>query len=53
MKSKRIAMVDEIKRALEIAENVPFRYMIQHLGSRAARSTTSESWKRLSLRSKS
>lgn len=31
-KPKRIAMVDEIKRALEIAEFVPFRYLIQHLG---------------------
>jgi sugar phosphate isomerase/epimerase len=31
-KSKRIAMVDEIKRALEIAEAVPFRYLVQHLG---------------------
>jgi sugar phosphate isomerase/epimerase len=25
-------MVDEIKRALEIAEAVPFRYLIQHIG---------------------
>lgn len=32
VKSKRIPMVDEIKRALEIAETVPFRYLIQHLG---------------------
>ena len=32
VKSKRIIMVDEIKRALEIAEVVPFRYLIQHLG---------------------
>jgi len=32
MKIKRIHMVDEIKRALEIAETVPFRYLIQHLG---------------------
>lgn len=31
-KGKRITMVDEIKRALEIAEYVPFRYLIQHLG---------------------
>jgi sugar phosphate isomerase/epimerase len=31
-KGKRIAMVDEIKRAIEIAETVPFRYLIQHLG---------------------
>jgi sugar phosphate isomerase/epimerase len=32
VKSKRIEMVDEIKRALEVAEVVPFKYMIQHLG---------------------
>ena len=32
-KARRIAAVDEIKRALEIAELVPFRYMIQHLGA--------------------
>ena len=25
-------MVDEIKRALEIAETIPFRYLIQHMG---------------------
>jgi len=31
-KPKRIAMVDEIRRALEIAEKIPFRYLIQHLG---------------------
>lgn len=31
-KAKRMAMVDEIKRALEIAEAIPFEYMIQHLG---------------------
>jgi sugar phosphate isomerase/epimerase len=31
-KARRIAMVDEIKRALEIAEVVPFRYVIQHIG---------------------
>src|SRR5579884_2352034 len=31
-KARRIAAVDEIKRALEIAESVPCRYMIQHLG---------------------
>ena len=31
-KGKRIAMVDEIKRALEVAEYVPFRYLIQHVG---------------------
>jgi len=32
VKSKRIPMLDEIKRALDIAEVVPFRYLIQHLG---------------------
>ena len=32
VKSKRLDIVDEIKRALEIAEIVPFRYLIQHLG---------------------
>ena len=32
VKAKRMAMVDEIKRALEIADVVPFRYLIQHLG---------------------
>jgi sugar phosphate isomerase/epimerase len=31
-KAKRIAIVDEIKRAIEIAESVPFRYLVQHLG---------------------
>jgi sugar phosphate isomerase/epimerase len=31
-KAKRIAMVDEIKRALEVAESIPFRYMVQHMG---------------------
>jgi sugar phosphate isomerase/epimerase len=32
VKSKRVAMVDEIRRAIEVAEQIPFRYMIQHLG---------------------
>lgn len=32
VKRKRIEMVDEVKRALEIAEEIPFRYLIQHLG---------------------
>lgn len=31
-KGKRIIMVDEIKRALEIADVIPFRYLIQHIG---------------------
>lgn len=33
VKAKRIATCDEIKHALEIAEQVPFRYLVQHLGS--------------------
>lgn len=32
VKAKRMSHVDEIKRALEIAEVVPFRYLIQHIG---------------------
>jgi len=31
-KAKRMAAVDEIKRAIEVAETIPFRYMVQHLG---------------------
>ena len=32
VKGKRLEMVDEIKRALEIAETIPFKYLIQHIG---------------------
>jgi sugar phosphate isomerase/epimerase len=32
VKSKRLEMVDEIKRAIEVAEDVPFRYLVQHVG---------------------
>ena len=32
VKSKRLEMVDEIKRSLEIAETIPFQYLIQHIG---------------------
>jgi len=32
VKAERIRWVDEIKRALDLAESVPFRYLIQHLG---------------------
>ena len=32
VKGQRLKMVDEIKRALEIAETIPFRYLIQHIG---------------------
>ncbi|HLH02634.1 MAG TPA: sugar phosphate isomerase/epimerase family protein [Bryobacteraceae bacterium] len=31
-KARRIAMVDEIKRAIEVADTIPFRYLIQHIG---------------------
>lgn len=31
-KSKRIRATDEIKRALEMAESIPFSYAIQHIG---------------------
>jgi sugar phosphate isomerase/epimerase len=33
-KSRRIAGMDEIKRALEAAEHIPFRNMVIHLGER-------------------
>lgn len=33
VKAKRVVIVDEIKRALESAERIPFRYLIQHLGA--------------------
>jgi len=32
VKGRRLEMVDEIKRTLEIAELIPFRYLIQHMG---------------------
>jgi sugar phosphate isomerase/epimerase len=32
VKNKRLQVVDEIKRALDIAETIPFRYLVQHLG---------------------
>ena len=31
-KIRRKACVDEIKRAIEVSETIPFRYLIQHLG---------------------
>jgi sugar phosphate isomerase/epimerase len=34
-KSRRIDAMDEIKRALEVAEQIPFRFLILHLGERA------------------
>src|SRR5947209_7689651 len=32
VKGRRLEMVDEIKRAIEIAEVIPFTYLIQHIG---------------------
>jgi len=32
VKSKRLEMLEEIKRAVDIVETIPFRYLIQHLG---------------------
>jgi len=32
-RAQRIAAMDEIKRALEIAEQVPFRFLVQHIGT--------------------
>lgn len=29
---RRIDAVDEVKRALEVAERIPFRYLVQHIG---------------------
>ena len=31
-KAKRMAATDEVKRALEIADAIPFRYLVQHIG---------------------
>lgn len=31
-KRRRIEAMDEIKRALEVAESVPFRFLVQHVG---------------------
>lgn len=31
-KRQRVAAMDEIKRAIEFAEQVPFRFLVQHLG---------------------
>ncbi|MBV8208284.1 MAG: sugar phosphate isomerase/epimerase [Acidobacteria bacterium] len=37
-KRRRIESMDEIKRALEIAEQLPFRFLVQHIG------TGNEAW---------
>jgi sugar phosphate isomerase/epimerase len=31
-KGRRMEMVDEIKRAIEVAETIPFQYLVQHMG---------------------
>ncbi|HTV04103.1 MAG TPA: sugar phosphate isomerase/epimerase [Acidobacteriaceae bacterium] len=33
-KSRRISAMDEIKRALEVAEQIPFQFLVIHLGDR-------------------
>jgi sugar phosphate isomerase/epimerase len=30
---RRLDAVDEVKRALEVAERIPFRYLVQHMGT--------------------
>jgi sugar phosphate isomerase/epimerase len=32
VKAKRVLVVDEIRRAIEVAEYVPFKYFVQHIG---------------------
>ena len=32
-RASRVEAMDEIKRALEIAEQIPFRFLVQHLGT--------------------
>lgn len=32
VKGTRLKVVDEIKRAIEVAEVIPFRYLVQHMG---------------------
>src|SRR5919109_2713678 len=32
-RGRRVEAMDEIKRALEIAEQIPFRFLVQHLGT--------------------
>ncbi len=38
-KRDRIAAMDEIKRALEVAEQIPFRFLVQHVGVTGETST--------------
>jgi sugar phosphate isomerase/epimerase len=32
-RAQRVAAMDEIKRAIEIAEHIPFRFLVQHVGT--------------------
>ena len=32
-RNQRIVAMDEIKRAIEIAEHIPFRFLVQHIGT--------------------
>jgi len=32
-RAHRIDAMDEIKRALEVAEQIPFRFLVQHIGN--------------------
>ncbi len=32
-RAQRIAAMDEIKRAIELAEQIPFRFLVQHIGT--------------------
>jgi len=34
-KSRRVAAMDEIKRALEVAEQIPYKFLILHIGERS------------------
>ena len=42
-RSRRLDAVDEIKRALDLAERIPFRYLVQHVGS-SREPTDSRRW---------
>ena len=39
-RAQRIEAMDEIKRAIEVAEQIPFRFLVQHIGIAASHSTT-------------
>ena len=36
VKAKRMRAVDEIKRVLDVAETIPFKYLVQHMGNSGA-----------------